>query len=105
MARGAGSILMIFHYLIFLINRLKVLNGDIEEAICMHAFYYAIWQRYGALPERYNWNMRVPEVLFYPLRPELVESTYLLYQATKNPFYLHVGSEIMASLNNHTKVE
>ncbi|ELU08304.1 hypothetical protein CAPTEDRAFT_106603 [Capitella teleta] len=83
----------------------QVLNGDIEEAICMHAFYYAIWQRYGALPERYNWNMRVPEVLFYPLRPELVESTYLLYQATKNPFYLHVGSEIMASLNNHTKVE
>lgn len=53
-----------------------------EDAICLHAFYYAIWKRYGALPERYNWQLQAPDVLFYPLRPELVESTYLLYQVT-----------------------
>ena len=47
--------------------------------------------------------LRMPDVKFYPLRPELVESTYLLYQATKNPFYLHVGKDILESLNNHTK--
>lgn len=57
-----------------------MLNGDVEEAICLHAFYYAIWKRFGALPERYNWQLQAPDVLFYPLRPELVESTYLLYQ-------------------------
>lgn len=51
-----------------------------EDAICLHAFYYAIWKRYGALPERYNWQLQAPDVPFYPLRPELVESTYLLYQ-------------------------
>lgn len=51
-----------------------------ENAICLHAFYYAIWKRFGALPERYNWQLQAPDVLFYPLRPELVESTYLLYQ-------------------------
>ncbi|XP_023328035.1 ER degradation-enhancing alpha-mannosidase-like protein 1 [Eurytemora carolleeae] len=38
-------------------------------------------------------------------RPELIESTYLLYQATKNPFYLHVGKDILDSLNNHTRAE
>lgn len=54
--------------------------GDVEDAICLHAFYYAIWKRYGALPERYNWQLQAPDVLFYLLRPELVESTYLLYQ-------------------------
>lgn len=59
---------------------LQVLMGDVEDAICLHAFYYAIWRRYGALPERYNWQLQAPDVLFYPLRPELVESTYLLYQ-------------------------
>ncbi|XP_045386729.1 ER degradation-enhancing alpha-mannosidase-like protein 1 isoform X2 [Lemur catta] len=59
---------------------LQVLIGDVEDAICLHAFYYAIWKRYGALPERYNWQLQAPDVLFYPLRPELVESTYLLYQ-------------------------
>ena len=28
-----------------------------------------------------------------------------LFQATKNPFYLHVGKEILTSLNQFTKVE
>lgn len=61
-------------------SRAQVLIGDVEDAICLHAFYYAIWKRYGALPERYNWQLQAPDVPFYPLRPELVESTYLLYQ-------------------------
>uniref|UniRef100_A0A4W3INM0 alpha-1,2-Mannosidase n=1 Tax=Callorhinchus milii TaxID=7868 RepID=A0A4W3INM0_CALMI len=83
---------------------LQVLMGDVEDAICLHAFYYAIWKRFGALPERYNWQLQAPDVMFYPLRPELVESTYLLYQATKNPFYLHVGMDILESLEKYTKV-
>ncbi|XP_053724427.1 ER degradation-enhancing alpha-mannosidase-like protein 1 isoform X2 [Synchiropus splendidus] len=83
---------------------LQVLSGDIDNAICLHAFYYAIWKRFGALPERYNWQLQAPDVLFYPLRPELVESTYLLYQATKNPFYLHVGMDILQSLEKNAKV-
>ncbi|XP_014673686.1 PREDICTED: ER degradation-enhancing alpha-mannosidase-like protein 1 isoform X2 [Priapulus caudatus] len=82
-----------------------VLSGDIEEAICAHALYYSIWKRYGVLPERYNWRLKVPDISFYPLRPELVESTYLLYQATKNPFYLHVGRDILRSLNKYTKTQ
>ena len=57
-----------------------MLHGDIEEAICHHALFYAIWKKYDCLPERYNWMLRMPDVKFYPLRPELVESTYLLYQ-------------------------
>lgn len=111
-----------------------MLNGDVDNAICLHAFYYAIWKRFGALPERYNWQLQAPDVLFYPLRPELVESTYLLYQvtvlydpcgvcgwlqvialslthsrppppqATKNPFYLHVGMDILQSLEKNAKV-
>ncbi|XP_061583299.1 ER degradation-enhancing alpha-mannosidase-like protein 1 [Cololabis saira] len=83
---------------------LQVLSGDVDNAICLHAFYYAIWKRFGALPERYNWQLQAPDVLFYPLRPELVESTYLLYQATKNPFYLHVGMDILQSLEKNAKV-
>jgi len=83
----------------------QVLHGDVEEAICHHALYYSIWKKYGCLPERYNWKLDAPDVRFYPLRPELVESTYLLYRATKNPFYLHVGRDILESLNNHTKAK
>jgi mannosidase alpha-like ER degradation enhancer 1 len=61
---------------------IQALAGDVEEAICAHALYYAIWKLYGVLPERFNWQRIAPEVHFYPLRPELVESTYLLYQAS-----------------------
>lgn len=86
-------------------SSVQVLNGDIEEAICSHALYYFIWKKYGFLPERYNWNLRAPEVMFYPLRPELVESTYFLYQATKNPFYLHVGKEILQNIQTYAKAE
>ena len=83
----------------------QVLNGDVDEAICSHALYYNIWKKYGFLPERYNWHLRAPEILFYPLRPELVESTYFLYQATKNPFYLHVGRDILKSIDEYAKAE
>jgi hypothetical protein len=34
----------------------------------------------------------------YPLRPELAESTYWLYRATRDPLYLHVGRDIVASI-------
>ena len=88
-----------------MILKLQVLAGDVEEAICHHAVYYSIWRKYGCLPERYNWQLEAPDVKFYPLRPELAESTYLLYRATRNPFYLHVGRDILPSLNNHTKAK
>ena len=52
----------------------------IDEAICHHAVYFAIWKKYGCLPERFNWKLNGPDVKFYPLRPEFMESTYLLYQ-------------------------
>lgn len=83
----------------------QILNGDLEEAICQHAVYYAIWRKYGFLPERFNWQLKSPDILFYPLRPEFIESTYLLYLSTKNPFYLHVGKEVMENLEEHTRVE
>ncbi|VIO87744.1 ER degradation-enhancing alpha-mannosidase-like, putative [Brugia malayi] len=83
----------------------QVLNGDIDEAVCIHAIYYSLWKRYDALPERYNWHLKIPDVYFYPLRPELAESTYMLYRATQNPFYLRVGFDILQSLNTFAKVK
>ena len=86
-------------------SAVQVLRGDIDEAICLHALYYSIWRKFGVLPERFNWQVKMPDVLFYPLRPEFIESTYFLYQATKNPFYLHVGRDILDNLNTYTRVE
>ena len=63
-----------------LLSSTQVLKGDIREAICTHALYYAIWKKYEAMPERFNWQTKQSEVHFSPLRPELIESTYLLHQ-------------------------
>uniref|UniRef100_A0A672ZND4 alpha-1,2-Mannosidase n=1 Tax=Sphaeramia orbicularis TaxID=375764 RepID=A0A672ZND4_9TELE len=81
---------------------LQVLNGDVDNAICLHAFYYAIWKRFGALPERYNWQLQAPDVLFYPLRPELVESTYLLYQVS---IIMRALKKMPKSGMNHDRME
>jgi len=76
-----------------------VLEGtDLNHAICLHAHYWAIFNAYSAFPERYNFAVRDSELKWYPLRPELAESTYLLYRATGNSFYLHVGEFILESI-------
>ena len=69
-----------------------------QEAIRHHAAYYALWNKYGGIPERYNYRAKMPEISVYPLRPEFVESTYTLFRATKDPFYIEVGRQIMCDL-------
>eukprot|EP00800_Vazella_pourtalesii_P016699 TRINITY_DN4878_c0_g1_i4.p1 TRINITY_DN4878_c0_g1~~TRINITY_DN4878_c0_g1_i4.p1 ORF type:complete len:254 (-),score=34.54 TRINITY_DN4878_c0_g1_i4:131-892(-) len=82
---------------------LQVLSGDVREAVCSHAFYYTLWRKYGMLPERYDWKSATPTVPFSPLRPEFAESTYMLYQATQNPFYLHVGKDIIDNIQKFAR--
>lgn len=38
---------------------------------------------------------------WYPLRPELIESTYHLYTATKDPFYLRLGEDFLERFRAH----
>ncbi|XP_015079517.1 alpha-mannosidase I MNS4 isoform X1 [Solanum pennellii] len=79
---------------------LQVLAGDIEPAIRTHAAFFSVWKRYGFTPEGFNLaTLRVQQgQKSYPLRPELIESTYWLYKATRDPRYLDAGREILASL-------
>ncbi|XP_028784199.1 alpha-mannosidase I MNS4-like [Neltuma alba] len=79
---------------------LQVLAGDIDPAIRTHAAFFSVWRRYGFTPE--GFNLATLSVQHgqksYPLRPELIESTYWLYKATRDPRYLDVGRDIVASL-------
>lgn len=84
---------------------LQVLAGDVEPAIRTHKAFFAVWKRYGFTPEGFNLatSSVQPGQRSYPLRPELVESTYMLYKATRNPAYLDVGRDIVASLQKSAK--
>ncbi|KAJ4813916.1 hypothetical protein LUZ62_026482 [Rhynchospora pubera] len=86
---------------------LQTLVGDVAAANLSHREFFYVWKKYGVLPERYLLEHATlhPTERYYPLRPELAESTYYLYQATKDPWYLEVGESIVASLNSHTKVD
>ncbi|KAG0339847.1 ER degradation-enhancing alpha-mannosidase-like protein 1 [Podila humilis] len=81
----------------------QVLAGDLESAIKNHLFYYNIWRKYQAIPERFNFFTQGVDIANYPLRPEFVESNYCLYRATKDPFYLEVGEMILRDLQMYTK--
>jgi mannosidase alpha-like ER degradation enhancer 2 len=83
----------------------KVLAGDVEPAVRTHKAFYTVWKRYGFTPEGFNLatSSVQPGQRSYPLRPELIESTYMLYKATRDPMYLDCGRDILASLQNLAK--
>ncbi|KAG1347674.1 Alpha-mannosidase I MNS4 [Cocos nucifera] len=66
---------------------LQVLAGDIDPAVRTHAAFFSVWKKYGFTPEGFNLatlNVQSGQKS-YPLRPELMESTYWLFKATRDP--------------------
>ncbi|KAK7344054.1 hypothetical protein VNO77_13286 [Canavalia gladiata] len=84
---------------------LQVLAGDIDPAIRTHAAFLSVWRRYGFTPEGFNLaSLSVQHgQKSYPLRPELIESTYWLYKATRDPRYLDAGRDMITSLQYGTR--
>ncbi|KAI9821040.1 MAG: alpha mannosidase-like protein [Pycnora praestabilis] len=72
---------------------LLTLAGELEEAIETHLLYTALWTRYSALPERWSTATGSIEggLRWWGGRPEFIESTFYLFRATKDPWYLYVG--------------
>lgn len=72
---------------------LLTLAGELDEAIETHLLYTALWTRYSAMPERWSTASGNIEsgLRWWGGRPEFIESTWYLYHATKDPWYLHVG--------------
>ena len=72
-----------------------------DAAAATQEAFHSLWQRYRVLPERYDLARSLVHASssYYPLRPELAESTYALYAATSEPRYLRMGAEMVDSLN------
>lgn len=67
----------------------------------MSYFTYLINLFSFSIPSR----VPVPGVSGYPLRPEMIESTYMLYTATQDHAFLEVGKQMMRNISYYTKVE
>uniref|UniRef100_A0A8C7LCT1 alpha-1,2-Mannosidase n=1 Tax=Oncorhynchus kisutch TaxID=8019 RepID=A0A8C7LCT1_ONCKI len=82
---------------------LQVLRGDLKPAIETHEMLYQVTKQHKFLPEAFTTEFRVHWGQ-HPLRPEFAESTYYLYKATGDPYYLRVGQSIVEKLNTHARV-
>ncbi|BFZ05088.1 hypothetical protein BsWGS_08127 [Bradybaena similaris] len=83
----------------------KGMLGDIDEAMkTMHNFHQ-VWRQFGFTPEYYN----IPKAEVhsgregYPLRPEIVESAMYLYRATRDPYLLEIGVDIVEAIEHSAR--
>lgn len=79
---------------------LLTLSGDLDEAVENHILTAAVWSRFSALPER--WNVASGGVEgglgWWGGRPEFIESTYYLYRATQDPWFLYTGEMVLRDI-------
>ena len=85
---------------------LLLLAGDEANARESFRSYWSLWRKYKSLPELFD--LAKNDVLTFakdsPLRPELAESALHLFLATRDAHFLVVGRELVAALNNISRV-
>lgn len=86
---------------------MKTLIGEVEHAMRIHLNYYTTWKQFSGWPEFYHIAKKLPVQgrEGFPLRPEFIESTFYLYQATKDPILLEIGAEFLHAINSTARTE
>lgn len=77
---------------------LQVLMGMEEDARELHSLYAEAWRIYGFIPEQFDQSLQNAANLGYILRPEHIESTYLLYTLTGDESFLKMAATILRLL-------
>lgn len=75
-------------------------KGQEDAARHLHANFSQVFLHFGGLPEMFSTDGTKihPQGRGYPLRPELMESTYMLHSVTEDPYFLQVGEQYIRSL-------
>lgn len=82
-----------------------VLAGDVATAARLQESCFLMWNRYGIEPAVLDYRTMEAVHPRYYLNPEIMESTYYLYQATRDPYYLQTGKVMFDSLKAYCRVE
>lgn len=82
-----------------------ILDGDVNRARAYQDSLFKMWQVNGIEPEVYDYRTGKTEHAGYPLRPEIVESTYYLYQQTKDPKYVAMGKTMFEDLVRYCRTD
>jgi glycosyl hydrolase family 47 len=70
------------------------LAGDLKRARLLQDSSYRMWNHVSVEPEEFDYRARKITSPGYPLRPEIVESTYYLYRYTKDQKYQRMGEQL-----------
>jgi mannosidase alpha-like ER degradation enhancer 2 len=70
------------------------LSGDLKRAKRLQDSSFRMWNHAGIEPEEFDYRAGKITSPGYPLRPEIVESTYYLYRYTKDPKYMLMGEKL-----------
>jgi len=81
------------------------LAGDLDSARRLHDSSYTMWTTAGLVPDGYDYGTGKVTATSYPLRPEVIESTYYLRFYTKDPRYLAMGRRFLDDLVTHCRTE
>ena len=82
------------------------LSGDVTRARRLQVSSFAMWREASIEPEEFDyraWKITSPG---YPLRPEIVESTYYLYKLSGDPrSYLYMGEQLWRDFVEHCRTD
>jgi len=81
------------------------LSGDLKRAKLLQDSSFVMWNQAGIEPEEFDYRTRKITSPGYPLRPEIVESTYYLYRYTKDRKYLRMGEQLWRAFVKHCRTE
>jgi len=84
---------------------LLVLSNEVDRAAQLQDSGYKMWNAAGIEPERFDYTKMQITSPAYPLRPEIVESTYYLYHATHDQKYLEMGQTYLNNLVKYCRTK
>lgn len=85
---------------------LQVLSGDVAGALDSYVKMHCIVRDWGALPEYVHLFSYTRQKSLgkmgpgFPLRPEFLESTYFLYESTRDDHFLQVAEEFLLMIES-----
>jgi hypothetical protein len=81
------------------------MGGDLERARRLQDSAFRMWTLHGIEPEGLDYQTMTVTRAGYQLRPEIVESAYILSRYTNDPRYLEMGRRMFADLVKHCRTE
>lgn len=81
------------------------MGGDLDRARRLQDSAFRMWTLHGIEPEALDYRTMTATRPAYQLRPEIVESAYILSHYTRDPKYVEMGRTMFGDLVKHCRTD